>query len=238
MSFIASNLKILRKARKLTQAKLAKEVGVSRASIGSYEEGRCEPPIALLHDMAKLFDLSIESLVATDLANDSPQELKADNKPSSDMEENKDRPYTVIVSEKDTEQERIAVVPVTARAGYSTGIMDPSYISKLPTFNLPLPEISKFKSYRVFQIAGDSMVPIIDPGDYLLTEYVENWREMKDGETYVLVTQSDGILYKRVTKNKDQLNLVSENTEYDPFEIPAQEVMELWKPKGRISFRI
>ena len=235
MSFIASNLKILRKAHKLTQAKLAKEVGVSRASIGSYEEGRCEPPVALLHEMAKLFKISIESLIAIDLATDSPAPGPAD---TSDSAENKDRPYTVIVSEKDTEQERIAVVPVSARAGYSTGIMDPSYIEKLPTFNLPLPEVSKFKSYRVFQIAGDSMVPIIDPGDYLLAEYVENWREMKDGETYVLVTQSDGILYKRVQKNKDQLNLVSENTEYDPFEIPAQEVMELWKPKGRISFRI
>ena len=237
MSFIASNLKILRKARKLTQAKLAKAVGVSRASIGSYEEERCEPPIALLHSMAKLFDISIETLVATDLATDSLAS-RPDPAIKSDPEENKDRPYTVIVSEKDTEQERIAVVPVSARAGYSTGIMDPSYIEKLPTFNLPLPEISKFKSYRVFQIAGDSMVPIIDPGDYLLAEYVENWREMKDGETYVLVTQSDGILYKRVRKNKDQLQLISENTEYDPFKIPAQEVMELWKPRGTISFRI
>ena len=148
------------------------------------------------------------------------------------------RTHQIVVSEKDISRELVSLVPISARAGYATGIVDPTYITDLPKFNLPMNELSRFGTYRVFQIVGDSMIPIISPNDYLITEYVDNWRSLKDSATYIIITRSDGIVFKRVSRNDNTLNLVSENKEYDSYEIEVGEVIEIWKPVGIITFQI
>ena len=95
------------------------------------------------------------------------------------------------------QKERISIVPVSARAGYMHSYSDPEYIQDLPNFNLPLTELYPDKSYRIFQIEGDSMLPIT-PGSYVICEYTENWDELKEGLSYMLITKNNGILFKRV----------------------------------------
>lgn len=56
----------LRKASSLTQQDLAKKVGVSRQTIISLENGKYNPSIALAHEIAKLFQLSIEEVFIFD----------------------------------------------------------------------------------------------------------------------------------------------------------------------------
>ncbi len=56
----------LRKANSLTQQDLAKKVGVSRQTIISLENGKYNPSIALAHEIAKLFQLSIEEVFIFD----------------------------------------------------------------------------------------------------------------------------------------------------------------------------
>ena len=45
----AQHLKTLRKARGLTQQELADRIGLKRAALGAYEEGRAEPRLSLIH---------------------------------------------------------------------------------------------------------------------------------------------------------------------------------------------
>ena len=48
----------------------------------------------------------------------------------------------------------------------------------------------------------------------------------------MLVTNSEGIVYKRVYNNiseNGELLLHSDNKTYSPFSIPAQEVLEVWE---------
>lgn len=52
----------LRKANDLTQQELAKKMGVSRQTIISLENGKYNPSIMLAHDIAKLFQLTIEEV--------------------------------------------------------------------------------------------------------------------------------------------------------------------------------
>lgn len=62
--------------------------------------------------------------------------------------------------------------------------------------------------------------------------------ELKSGETYVVISKSDGIVYKRVTgkfKEQKKLKLVSDNPAYEPYEISGEDVLELWKAKAYIS---
>jgi len=137
-------------------------------------------------------------------------------------------------------KELITVVPIKAAAGYLNGYADPEYIEELPVFDFPLKEISAERTYRIFQIQGDSMEPL-PSASYIITEYVDNWNAIKDGKTYIILTKEDGLVYKRIynhIEEKNQLELVSDNHLYAPYNINIEVVLEVWKALGYISFEL
>lgn len=230
MSYLNKNLKYLRKQRAYTQTDLAERIGLKRAQIGSYEEFRAEPKIETIQKIAYLFGLTLDQLINQDLS-------KGGDQPTVDVEGRTLRILPIVIDQEDKEQ--ISIVPVSARAGYSHNYADPEYVKELPKFNLPLPELYPDKSYRLFQIEGDSMLPIPD-GSYIICEYVEDWRSIKDGQSYILVTQTQGIVYKRAWHEaaSDSLLLRSDNILYDPFHLRIEELTEVWKSLAYLSFNL
>jgi transcriptional regulator with XRE-family HTH domain len=232
MEYIAQNIKYLRKSKGLTQEELAHNIGVNRAMIGSYEENRADPKLTVLKDLAYFFKISIDNLIKSRLweeSYDSVQEfIKGDNL----------RVISTVVDQ--TDKELITTVPVQASAGYTNGYSDPDYIEELPHFSLPLAELSKERTYRVFQIKGDSMEPI-KSGSYIICEYLANWDEIYDGKPYILISKDDGIVYKRLYNKinaSGEILLKSDNPEYEAYSIKAEEVYEVWKALGFISFEL
>src|SRR5690348_6176433 len=67
MSKIAKKIRHLRQLRKWSQEQLAEQLNSSRSRIGSYEEGRSEPPIDMLIGLSALFHVAIDALVKCDL---------------------------------------------------------------------------------------------------------------------------------------------------------------------------
>lgn len=228
MSYLNKNIKHLRKRKGFTQSDLAERIGLKRAQIGSYEEYRAEPKIETIQKIAYLFGLTLDQLINQDLS-------KSNDSPQVDVEGKTLRILPIVIDQSD--QEQISIVPVSARAGYTHGYADPEYVKDLPKFNLPLPELYPDRSYRLFQIEGDSMLPIPD-GSYVICEYVEDWRDIKDGQSHILVTKSQGIVYKRVwrEKEKHRLLLRSDNILYDPYHLHIEELVEVWKSLAYLSF--
>jgi transcriptional regulator with XRE-family HTH domain len=229
---IAVNIRYLRKLRGITQDQLADKIAVNRAMIGSYEEGRAVPRLPVLQAISHYFNLSIDQLINERLEN---SELAAVNSPTDKTGQNLRILSTIV--DRDN-QELISLVPVKASAGYMKGYADPDFIETLPQFQLPFPELSKERSYRAFQISGNSMEPI-PTGSYIICEYVQNWFETSEGKTHILITREDGILYKRVYKHDNEnLLLKSDNPEYVPFMLPFSNVCEIWKALAYISFNL
>jgi len=236
MEVISSNIKCLRSVNGLTQTQLAKKLNIKRSLLGAIEESRTEPRASTLYKLSNIFKISIDSLVKNELEKENLEELEI--KQRIDEAGKHIRIHQVVLAEKDLDRELVSLVPISARAGYADGIIDPTYIRDLPKFNLPMNELNRFGTYRVFQIAGDSMIPIVNPNEYLITEYVDNWRSMKSSATYIVITKEDGIVYKRVIRNENTLTLISENKEYEAYDIEVSEVVEIWKPVGKITFQI
>lgn len=227
MSYLSSNIRYLRKACEWTQAVLAKNLGLTRAQIGSYEEERADPKITTLQNLSALFKRSIDDLVSLDLTKGM----------GTDYEGKALRILPILVGDDDKEQ--IAIVPVHAQAGYLHGYGDTEFIEELPRFGLPLKELPSDGSYRLFQIAGDSMLPI-KPGSYIISKYLQDWTDIKDGSCYLLVTQDEGIVYKRVWKQeeKNSLLLKSDNPLYPPYELGLEQLGEVWQARGIIDFEL
>lgn len=218
------NIRVLRKRLSLTQDQFAQQLGIKRSLIGAYEEGRAEPKLELLQKMAEVFSISVDDLIG--------KEFKADTVlPDKKFMRGKD---VVVVTVDSSERDNIEFVPHKAAAGYMNGYADTEYVKELPHFNLPM---LKQGTYRAFEISGDSMLPLL-PGTIVIGEYVDDLRNIKSGKTYVLVTQREGIVYKRVFNYLDEngtLFLVSDNRQYAPYQLSASDVMEIWMAKAYIS---
>ncbi|MDG2330362.1 MAG: LexA family transcriptional regulator [Flavobacteriales bacterium] len=215
MSKIAKNIAHLRKLRKFTQEQFADEIGIKKSRLGAYEESRSSPPIEMLIKLADYFKLPIDVLVRRDLT--LSQEIPF-------IEVGVQRVlFPIVVDESN--QDLIEVVGVKASAGYTEGYGDPEFIDELPKMKLPFMPPGKF---RAFPIKGDSMLPLRE-GAFVVGRFVDGPQQIVDGNTYILVTITDGIVYKRVYKEGQNLRLYSDNTFYTPYEISVKEIVEVWE---------
>ena len=126
------------------------------------------------------------------------------------------------------------MVPVLASAGYLNGYADPEYISSLQRFRLPMLPAGTF---RAFEIKGDSMLPVA-PGSIVVAEYVVNWKEIYSNKTYIVTTQQEGVVFKRVINNIEtdrSLMMVSDNPVYESYNVKIEDVLEAWIAKAIIT---
>ena len=227
MAIINKNLKFLRSQLGLTQKQLAEKLGLKQAAIGAYEEERATPPLTSLMDISKIFSVSIDNLVNQDLSRLSQKDWKS--KTASRGRE------VLAITVDHSNKENVELVSQKASAGYLTGYQDPEFVKDLPKISMPV--LPKNKTYRAFEIQGDSMLPV-QPGSIIFGEYVEDSRSVKNGKLYILVTKQDGIVFKRVFNFADQQNkllLISDNRSYEPFAVNTEDVLEIWAAKAFFS---
>ncbi|MBF99805.1 MAG: transcriptional regulator [Owenweeksia sp.] len=232
MNYLGENIRFLRKQKELTQADLANKLGLNRSLIGAYEEGRSEPRLKTMQALCLLFKTDLEQLVNAGLS------AAKSGKKTVDVKGEKLRILPIPVDAEG--REGISLIPEKASAGYTQGYGDPEFIEQLAMAQLPFPELPSERTMRIFQIQGDSMLPVL-PGSYIIAEYVDNWEHIKSHECYILITRNDGIVYKRVNNNireNGELLLQSDNTAYSPYTLPVEEVLEVWKARGIVSFEL
>ena len=218
MSQAGKNLKYLRKLRGWTQEEFSNKLKIKRSLWGAYEEERAEPRIEVLEIVSSIFKLSLDELLLQDVSN---------AKGSTYMEKRRYLKNLVATSE-------IQFVPIKAAAGYLAGYADPEFIDELNTFTLPMLSVG---NYRAFEIVGDSMLPT-QSGSVIVGEKIEGIDDVKNSNTYIIVSRSEGIVYKRVLKSnrsKNKVTLVSDNPLYEPYQVNTDEIVELWQAQMIIS---
>ena len=211
MSIAGKNLKYLRKLRGWTQEEFSSKIGIKRSLLGAYEEERAEPRIDVLEIVGDIFKLSMDELLLKDLGDTRGNYLA------------KRRAQKLAAGSHE-----IQFVPVKAAAGYLAGYADPEFVDELNTFTLPMLAPGY---YRAFEIVGDSMLPT-PSGSVIVGEKIDNPNDVKNNNTYIVISRNEGIVYKRLMKNnrsKNKFTLISDNPEYQPYNINAEDVLELWK---------
>ncbi len=217
MSVANKNLKYLRKLRGWTQEEFAQKLRIKRSLLGAYEEERADPRIDVLEAVADMFKLSLDELLRKDLSETKGNYIS------------RRRAQKLAAGRAD-----IPFVPVKAAAGYLAGFADPEFVDELNTFTLPM---LTGGDYRAFEIVGDSMMPT-PSGSVIVGEKVESLEDLKNNNTYVVVSKTDGFVYKRVLKNNRQkykYTLVSDNPAYQPYSVNAEDILEVWQAQMILS---
>jgi len=235
--YFDSNIKLLRKRKKLTQDEVATLLQMKRSTLSGYENRVAQPGLDILLLFSDYYKIAIDTLLKVDLSKLSETQLRQ-------LEHGEDvflrgGNLRVLASTVNTHnQENIELVPLKAQAGYTNGFADPEYISELQVFQLPF--LSGEKKYRSFQLQGDSMLPIPEKA-WVTGEYVLDWKELKTGEACVVLTMDDGIVFKIIEnriEEEGKVILYSLNPLYEPYEIHVSGIREIWKFIHFISHEI
>ena len=97
-NYFSLNIKYLRNLKKLSQEKLAEELGLNRGNISSYESGT-EPEMKVIFTIAKYFNISVDKLFNKNLI--LPNPFLEDEDEDQKVTESK-RHYTVVSDESPT----------------------------------------------------------------------------------------------------------------------------------------
>lgn len=218
---INANIRFLREQADWTQQELADKIGGSKAMIGAYEESRSVPVLTAAIKLADVFNVDLDTLTRRDLRKHTAKKSGKENfKLGRDV---------LAITVDSSAKENIEMVNQKASAGYLSGYGDPEFIKELPKLSLPF--LSKNKTYRAFEITGDSMLPV-QPRSIIIGEYIENLADIKNGDCCIVITKDDGITYKRVYNflaATSMLLLVSDNTLYQPYTVHYHAIIEVWK---------
>jgi transcriptional regulator with XRE-family HTH domain len=223
MSYAGKNLKYIRKQREWTQEEMANQLQIKRSLVGAYEEERAEPRLEVQEAICALLNISLEEFLFQDLS----QKGNAGEDSGTGMSY-LDRRRSMKMDKSSSSAPIVPFVPVKAAAGYLAGYADPEFLDELNTFTLPMLAPG---DYRAFEIIGDSMLPT-PSGSVIVGEKVDSIKDVKNSNTYIVVSNSDGVVYKRIINNddnKEKLTLLSDNPLYEPYQVNSQDIVEVWK---------
>jgi transcriptional regulator with XRE-family HTH domain len=235
--YFSTNIKLLRKRKNRTQDDVAFALNMKRSTFSGYENEVSLPTIQALVAFSKYYGVAMDTLVKIDLRTLTESQLSQLER-GGDVYLKGSNLRVLATTVNSSNEENIELVSEKAKAGYANGFADPEFIKDLPVFQLPF--LSRQKKYRTFQLNGDSMLPIPD-GSYVTGEFVQDWNTIISGHGYIVLTLDEGIVFKiaeNLLETEHKLHLFSLNPMYEPFEVHASEIKEIWKFVNYISSEI
>jgi len=99
--------------------------------------------------------------------------------------------------------------------------------------------IPKFRYLGVdfmIEVIGDSMIPKFFPGDIIACSIINQSQFIQWNKPHLIATREQGLIVKRLRKSdvKNCLLAISDNHEYDPFDIPIDEIVGMARIVGVI----
>lgn len=210
LSTASQNIRYLRKKYQFTQADMAQKLGIKRSLLGAYEEARANPRLDVLVKAAEIFNVSVDQLVSRLLNESAVPKQPTNGLPTvneistqSDLSQSgkyRKRKIAENFSKSSTPSlesvQRLRLVPKSEYKHYFFNAVDDDYIRSLPEIQLPLLP-STNSQYRAFEVTDDSMQPVLE-GSVVVGFQLDSIQQAQDGKTYVLITRTEGVLFRRV----------------------------------------
>ena len=228
-NFFAPNIKFLRERIKLTQQELASKFEITRSKLNALESGQTTAPRP--EDYLKssdFFKLSIDTLLKIELSKLGELKLR-DLQAGNDVYIAGTHIRILAVTVDRDNRENVEYVPVKAKAGYRSGYSDPDYIASLPRFSMP--NLPSDGTFRMFPTTGDSMLPLPEESD-IICRYVADWTTIRPGALCIVILKGEqDFVFKKITLQFSERTLLLEslNPVYEPYQVPFDEILEIWK---------
>jgi transcriptional regulator with XRE-family HTH domain len=223
MSVIGQNIKKIRSVKGYSQSDFAELFGMKRASIGSYEEGRAEPKIGTIIEIANHFGISIDDLLTKELSVNDLYRFDIFRKELSGHAVHNLNP-----SHMPTDLVPISYVDLSDQQAYLSGELQDG---TLPYLRLPL---KKGRHYTAFELADNAMmVHGSGPGSHdVVVAYQSEKFSLQDaevGKAYLFQFETE-IMYRQLhAKSLSGFVLAAANKNVYAKRYPGKDLRAIWR---------
>jgi phage repressor protein C with HTH and peptisase S24 domain len=219
---IGHQIRLHRKKRNFSQAKLAEMIGVSQDAVSSYEIGRNEPNLDTIKKIAEALGVSMAALIPD--AREATKDVQ-----EGDFNKNN----TLLTAKHQDEFIRIPIFENEASAGPGCD-NEVDYIENYLTLRDDLIREHLGIGARnlcVVKVRGDSMVPTIPIGEPVIVDHLV---KRIDGDGVYVMRLKGSVIIKRVQVELGGLKIISDNKSYPVFVIPFDTQPEDFSVCGRV----
>ncbi|MCB0736646.1 MAG: helix-turn-helix transcriptional regulator [Bacteroidetes bacterium] len=226
MSTVGKNIKKIRSVKKISQQAFADSFNITRASIGSYEEGRADPKIGLVMEIANKFNISVERLLNNEIT---INDISGFSRYESSIDKGK-------ALNPDGNQRLIPFVSANNCSVYLENLSSEQYLSFIPRFELPNFE---HKKARAFEVVGNDMWHMEQgyPPKSTLVCVHANFQKpqlLKELATYVFILR-EKVLIRQLVFGQKQIIARAINPFFEDVILDMNEVIELWEAHSLIA---
>lgn len=126
--------------------------------------------------------------------------------------------------------QKIRLVMESEFKHYFYNAVERDYLETLPELTLPLPSSSD--QYRAFEVTDEAMQPV-SRGAIVIGRRIESIQNLKDGKPHVLITRTEGVLFRRVFNHisrSGNLLLEANHQAYERISLPVLgKEVEAWE---------
>ncbi|MCB2377259.1 LexA family transcriptional regulator [Hymenobacter sp. BT635] len=228
MSYVGKNIRKIRTVKKLSQAAFAELFGLARPSVGAYEEGRSEPKMETLIQIAHHFGLSVDLLLTKELTVNELYHFDIFQKDAAPA------PAAKPAAQADQQPGVTPFVPAARLLEYIVQHHDSAFLDALPPLTFPH---SLGPATRAFEIVGAEMQHQqqgLRHQDVVLCRRLDlaapNLRVQR---IYAFVTQSRLLVRRLAERISDsRLKLRADNPDYGSEEFSLDQALEIWEVKA------
>ncbi len=232
MSKIGNNIKKIRGIKNLNQNDFANLFNLKRASIGAYEEGRAEPKLATIIEIANYFSISLDELVKKEL---SVNDFYKFDLFREDILKNTKHNLNPTVLPVD-----LVALPYLPQQNIPSYCIDSKKIGDLQTITIPL---EKGKNYLAVEIPDNAMLRNnagVGAGDILIAK--ENKKlsttNVTIGDCYLFML-ADRLIYRQISnKSLSSVTLHSWNPNHYDEQIDPKEIQDILEVEKVISNQV
>lgn len=228
MSYVGKNIRKIRTVKKLSQAAFAELFGLARPSVGAYEEGRSEPKMETLIQIAQYFGLSVDLLLT--------KELTVNELYHFDIFKQQAPAETPAAPAANADQ-RAAVtpfVPADRLLEYIVQHHNSGFVDSLPQLTFPH---QLGPATRAFEIVGAEMQHQqqgLRHEDVVLCQRLDLAApNLRPNRVYAFLTQSR-LLVRRLQERRPDgtLRLRADNPDYGAQDFTLDQALEIWEVKA------
>ncbi len=233
LSFIGENIKKIRQVKRISQAEFSSLFNLARPSIGAYEEGRSEPKIDTIIQIAHHFRISIDVLLTRKLT---VSEIYSLDRLNEKLDKAHNLEPTSKYPEAIASKTGIPLVKNNHYLDYIVNYQTADFLNKLPVIQLP---IDNPNNLRAFEMNGSEMEyhqQGLHHGDLLVgrSHSLENLENLV-GKT-VSIVHKESITTRRLRSfDISQITLITDDPNYPAMSIPKEDILEIWHIEAAYS---
>jgi len=189
MSTIGKNIKKIRTVKKLSQAQFAQLFNLARPSVGAYEEGRSEPKIENVIQIARYFGISIDSLLT--------KELTINDLYKFDLRAREITQLKSAATSATVKGNKTSFVRSDQQFEYIVQLHNKDFLSGLTFITTPENILTNTRAFELAQGNFPSIHGVFYAGDIVFGRKVEHMNQVEwDSEKFYLLVSDEGLVIK------------------------------------------